>query len=443
MENSRVIYTFRDYVIDFFGKLMPGTLFIVFGLIALAWPIYALIAKSTVTLITAAIREAPKLSQLIDAIWVPFTIFVLFLAYSLGHMFYRSDIKTPDTISLKRALANSQAGDTPQEDLACDEIEPNEFKYGYLKRMGYFLVNGVSSLVKSLVSPRRSKVSQCEYPYVHLRKYLNKRGLAEYVSGLIPWDGGSNRNLRSKNYIDILKIRICKHAPELYMEIARNEAHVRLSSSIWHAARALQWASGFGVVIVMASIYLRYIASASPVNEAYINFYIAHSVPPVIVILISAYCRSVVTGFLHTQRIREAVYVIEIAHSVFKDKPHEIQDIFPNYNPLASGKEDQAVGDENLKTPSRLADEGKWPRKLERNVLTHPRVIHVTAPFSGKFEMVNHSSGGIGGLVDENLNVTKGTRLCFKEEDICRGEVAHVGPANGDSKKMVGIRFLD
>ncbi len=335
-ETNNYFYGFRDFVIDLFGKMMPGMLFLVFSLVALSWPIYALVSGAgdpTNTLLSAAINSGENLSKLIEAAWVSLTLFILFLAYSIGHMFYRSDIKKPDTISLKRMLAEGKLkGDEARSDFACVEIENNEYEKTYFSRMLFFIGKDIKKIVSLFVGPSAQLMSHstyCEYPYLYLYDYLEKRGLAEALKGLIPWK--DNPKLRSKNYINILKIRIAKKDPELYMKVTRNEAHVRLSSSIWHVARVLQWTATIGLLILFFAVLINEHNNQNIENSLYFKFYFVHAITPLFVILISAFCRSVITGFLHQQRIREAVYVLEIAHCLFKDDRGAIIDIFPDY----------------------------------------------------------------------------------------------------------------
>jgi hypothetical protein len=90
-----------------------------------------------------------------------------------------------------------------------------------------------------------------------LYEYLEKRGLT-HLADIIKWRGyeKDTHSLRSKAFINILKIRLDFAFPEKCGTIIRNEAHVRLKSSLWYMLLALQWISMIGCVISFIAIQL-------------------------------------------------------------------------------------------------------------------------------------------------------------------------------------------
>lgn len=290
---------YRGFITDLFGRLLPGILFIASSAIALLWPLYILIARDVdVSCSEIIVNNADKIAGLLNASWVLALFITLFLGYAFGHLFYRSEIKIPDQRSLERMMKpkpwRKRPPEDPTDDLACD------------------------------------KTWTCEYPYPYLANYLRKREF-KHLLPLVPWDSEKNMNRRSKKYIDILKIRIALNDGEFVNAIYRNEAHVRLSSSIWYAASALCWVAAIGLAIIVFAA-LR----AGGYEMLFENQYYAPALAPGAVLGVAIYCRRMVVDSLHEMRMREIIFVLETAYQVFKHRPEELKDIAPGF----SGKGD-------------------------------------------------------------------------------------------------------
>ena len=112
--------------------------------------------------------------------------------------------------------------------------------------------------------------NEVQFPYNNLKKYLESRGfnhLLEYIkwgpSDVTNSDGGfkdpndqnndkvSKEGQRSKTVINRAKIRIAFYLPENTINIIRNEAHIRLASSMWYAAKYTLNLSYFAVLFVI------------------------------------------------------------------------------------------------------------------------------------------------------------------------------------------------
>lgn len=285
---------FRGFVADLFGRLLPGILFLIASVTALLWPLYVLIAKDTnVSCSTVIMENAPAIANLLNASWVLIIFFVLFLGYVFGHLFFRSEIKIPDQKSFKRIMTRRQGKKRPIEipvtDLACD------------------------------------KAATCEYPYPHLGDYLSKRKFNHLIP-LAPWAKEGEQHRRSKKYIDILKIRIALHDGETVNAIYRNEAHIRLSSSIWYASSALCKVAVTGLTIVILVALIN--DGLSGILE---SRYFAPALAPGLVLVIAIYCKSSVLESLHEMRVREIIFILETAYQIFSDKPELLKDIAPEF----------------------------------------------------------------------------------------------------------------
>jgi hypothetical protein len=288
---------FRGFVADLFGRLLPGILFLVASAVALTWPIHALIrGNPDISCSEDILGAAEKAAGILNASWILLFFIILFLSYVFGHLFYRSEIKEPDRVSLKRMIKNKYhngSNENPKKDFACCDAET------------------------------------CEYPYPYLGEYLDKRGF-KHLLPLVPWAKQGNEDRRSKKYIDILKIRISCCDGESVNTLFRNEAHIRLSSSIWFAASTLCWISLAGLIIIVIAVLTREGAGQLLEGLLSINYY-APALAPAIVLLVAMYCRHAVTESFHEMRVREVVFVLETAYGIFRSKPTKIQDIAPDF----------------------------------------------------------------------------------------------------------------
>jgi hypothetical protein len=95
-----------------------------------------------------------------------------------------------------------------------------------------------------------------QFPYSHLRCYLAKRQLASLAT-LIPWcpQKPETEQYKTKMFVNIIKIRLLSLNQNISKEVIRNEAHVRLATSVWYAATTLRYISLF-VMFALLFVYL-------------------------------------------------------------------------------------------------------------------------------------------------------------------------------------------
>ncbi|HTH47418.1 MAG TPA: hypothetical protein VMB21_07905, partial [Candidatus Limnocylindria bacterium] len=94
------------FLIDFFGGMVPGILFILAGSFALGFPIHALLvavsSSKQGSVLNVFDRATSAVKQTPSALWLgAFVIFAL-IAFVVGQLFYRNDPKTPDRRSFKK-----------------------------------------------------------------------------------------------------------------------------------------------------------------------------------------------------------------------------------------------------------------------------------------------------------------------------------------------------
>ncbi len=114
---------------------------------------------------------------------------------------------------------------------------------------------------------------------------------ASITAELVLWDGNSTelQKNRSKAFVNIMKTRLHFHYPEHYGQIARNEAHVRLASSIWYASRTLTYVAAGGGVIGSTAI----VGAVLSGNQAAVVSAI-WTIPPLFVLLASSWTQAII-----------------------------------------------------------------------------------------------------------------------------------------------------
>lgn len=289
--------TVYDFLVDILGGLVPGALLTVGMALALVPAIRAVLAGSSIRMDLRAFSEVLKeaLAATRDTptmVWAAFFVFVVVLAYVLGHLYYRRDPKLPDRASVRRLLrVERQAGRVNSDEEAVEWLKCNA---------------GCSS------------EDEVQFPYEYLDTYLNARGHAHLVR-LVHWV--QDRTNRSKTHINLLKIRLEFHCPNHRRQIVRNEAHVRLATSVWYVSRSLRKAgliSASLIVICCAVVGIR--GHFDGVAAAF-EWCIPLMISPLLVLACASYSQGSIEKFIHYQRMREAFYVLEVAYTAFRNCP--------------------------------------------------------------------------------------------------------------------------
>lgn len=213
----------------------------------------------------------------------------LVFAYAVGQILFRCDPKVPDRFSIISRLI-------------FDMIRSIVFNRPVLvgERAFYKIGRG-----------------RAEYPYNALREYLHYRGLRE-LEPYVEWKASDwdkkipDVSRRSKHFINEKKLIIKAYSDKLYFEIARNEAHIRLMSSLWYMS--------FTSVILSVVAIFALVQNHAPANEAD---------GPIFVAAASAWVILVINGFFHYQRVREIVFVLEIWNIVSRQQRDSKQNTRP------------------------------------------------------------------------------------------------------------------
>lgn len=331
----RLHVNFSDLLIELFGCLIPGFIFLFLLFVTLMIP----------TLIITELYDFTLKSRL-DTLMGSFTPllipFVIFLSYTVGHFFYRLDPKQPDKASywMNRHVLNNTGPFREGVNLQRFHSRQTSQKKA-TKKVGKR--NGNNSQTYR----QYKKALSVEFPYSHLREYLSDRNFTD-LSKKILWNrndfgicsdqtkGKSNQSLkkndsgmeqtdsRSKHFINALKIKIAIVSPIAYSPIARNEAHIRLMSSVWHMCKL----SIKILLIVMGIITLKLgfliLISDRTVSSVFTSNHIL--LLAIFPLLLASYFHALkkITKFFHYQRIREIIYVLETASFLEQTSDNDI-----------------------------------------------------------------------------------------------------------------------
>lgn len=126
----------QEFLVDFLGGLVPGVFFIVASFFALAPAMHSLSTalssnhKNT-TFFDHVAKAFDYAKDTPSAIWIIGFIGATLLAYIVGHLFYRHDLKSADRSSFRR-LAKVRENDTESKrkaNLGCATVRECEFPY--------------------------------------------------------------------------------------------------------------------------------------------------------------------------------------------------------------------------------------------------------------------------------------------------------------------------
>jgi len=282
----------REFYVDLLGSLVPGLLFTITAALPAWWSVS--LAWRAIYAGTFAALDYAKMAQF----RVELLCLLFVLSYVLGCVFYRRDPKVPDQESAAYILwreVGSKTGEEKAIALSRCVIQPTD-----------------EGTINSREEARKwAEGEGGQFPYSHLREYLDARGL-QHLAKIVPWRGSdkTSHRYRTKMFINILKVRLQYMVPQRCSEIVRNEAHIRMMSSVWYAAVTLQhlcYAAAVLVLISIASIAVRRLLFSVTLESYSLLFFL------ILMVLAARWLRLTIRKFFHYQRVRETIYVLETA----------------------------------------------------------------------------------------------------------------------------------
>jgi len=234
-----------DYFVDFFAILLPGFFFLSILVLLLGLQVYT-IWKSIYT--NNIHFPFPLPLEVIQSFRLEFAMMFIIASYLLGFLFFRRGPKEVDLRSVvtcwSEVVNDNPAIPIPTEDNGNKKNndknkDNNNDKNKLPKKVRIYLF-----VADYLGLPLRcckflEKLSlNVQWPYQNISMYLEAR--LPHLKSLVPWGpdyqtAQQSKFKRTKTYMNVLKNQIRFYLPDKYLTIARNEAHVRLSSSLWFA----------------------------------------------------------------------------------------------------------------------------------------------------------------------------------------------------------------
>jgi len=262
----------REFFVDVLGSLVPGFLFTVIAALLLAWA--SVFFWRSVGDLFGQDQFAMNFVSWLEALRFELFGLVLVASYVMGSLFFRQDPKEPD------------------------------------KRSASYSADHMSEDDRKKAAVRGWPEADVQFPYLFLYEYLADRGLT-HLARLVPWRGSdpATHSHRTKMFINQLKIRLQFMVPDKCGDLIRNEAHVRMTSSVWYAAAALRKISVIAGIITLVGIALmashRQLRWTELVGLLFTSgglYYAAYK------------AQRAIQRFFHYQRVREVVYVLETAY---------------------------------------------------------------------------------------------------------------------------------
>lgn len=281
--------TLREFFVDILGSLVPGFLFVFLAGVSLGWPMLAL-CQVVVCLGSNGAFPTQECIDFFRTAHTELVLFVVALSYALGHFFYRQAPKAPDERSVR---SKEVATDLKKGDGA-------------------------------VRFPASGKAPDVQFPYRYLYELLTIRGLA-HLANIVPWKGEdpTTHTRRSKAFINILKTRLAFACPDKCGTITRNEAHIRLMSSVWYMCRSLAWFAVAGFIIsVSGSLLLWATAGTLGLTRLFPLCLLSGSV-----FIGVSIARRIIERFFHYQRVREVIFVLETAFFASKTHPDILKEL--------------------------------------------------------------------------------------------------------------------
>ena len=227
--------------------------------------------------------------------WLGF-VSILVFSYTCGAIIYRKDLKKLDRIS--SFIQWKKQDEKSQKALAVHyppDFDINTLKYDTEKSKLF-------------------NITATEYPYGYLRRYLVARGLYHLLI-FVPWCYSREEDgFRSKTIINELKTIIKSGNNGHYTtDLLRNEAHIRMMTSMWYVMKYLWWLT---IILFSTGVVLRgilFIAEHKKTEFAHI--------PCAIVVFgllfaLFKWGKKSIEESIHYIRIREIVTVLEQAYHI-------------------------------------------------------------------------------------------------------------------------------
>lgn len=332
-----------DFYKEFLGALIPGFVF-VFSMMALVCYAFYVVAN----------KHFPFHEHLGGIVTSSFFwVFILCLSYVVGTVLYRKEPNRPDRIGAylqwadlcKRCKCNASdaKGWDDTNGLAVQYEKDKDFAptFGCTGHWLRYQLD-IEGWIKK---KQQGKKMSMDYPYPHLRQYLQHRRMS-HIASYVFWcankveksdadhENYNRLHAKSKHFINIIKqhIRSSGNAP-LTHEITKNEGEIRLLCSIWHAMLYLmrfEFLILFGVFVLKLRLHSwswAWIKSFIPrllgLNGYTPQINLTFLGVMIVLIFWTWWMKHSIVRALHYMRNREVVMVLEAAYMIDKNRTED------------------------------------------------------------------------------------------------------------------------
>lgn len=304
----------HEFTVDVLGILLPGTLFTVV--------VFVLVMTSGVCFLNVFRPEGRQELELVGLLGGQvngsYAWLLLIVGYVVGGTFFRQDPRKPDEKSIERILSGSPRCDLDRWEvregaLSTKEVEKlkmgNRWRSPIYKLLGRSTAETIGRIEAAAIAHSPS----AKFPYSQLKESFLARGL-NHLAQLIHWSEKDHPEYRSRMSVNLLKIRLQLVAPEKCGDIVRNEAHVRMMSSVWFATKNLSVICWVSAVPVLAAVYqLCSTNHLSLLAALFSSDVLIYGALFLFVLISTFWLRRHVESCIHYQRFREVYYVLEAA----------------------------------------------------------------------------------------------------------------------------------
>lgn len=340
--NNGKISVFFDLYIDLLGTLVPGLMTLILGGALIFWSLFEVRAvlfsnisesknlkagenekvyasknagENTDKEESVSVDIGKKIGEIFSPLHWEISTVILVSSYVIGSVFFRQDPKVPDAKSALFVWIKSHKKDRGSLAVQSTISVPR-----FLDKKSTRPVKIFSYIFSKYVC--RKIGLDAQFPYSHLRCYLAKRQLSSLAT-LIPWcpQKPETEQYRTKMFVNIIKIRLLSLNQSISKEVIRNEAHVRLATSVWYAATTLRYISLF-VMVALLFVFLFFNKSIYA-PKLFLPF--SSSLLLIVFCILMKYH---LINCLHYMRVREVIYVLESARIANKINENNLFDDF-------------------------------------------------------------------------------------------------------------------
>ncbi len=303
---KEILRFFSLGVINLLGIIFPGLMFIILFIMTVCLPVIPLLNQLFPQ--GKVLLGWDTLNVIFKGNGVLLIIMGFMFSYVLGYIIRLTTVDKLDSISAKKIF--KQMGKDYKKNHAPRICEKKDLRHAAIIEENWPFQGGPFD----------------KFPYLHLRSYLDKRGLT-HLSKLVTWSSDPSSEdgkgyQRSKKIINNYKIEVFYKSPQLSSIIEANEAHIRLTYGTWRVSKLFfrTALATFSILFIILGLNAWTTLVALPISFS--QFSLILFLEFILAILLFDSKRRI-EGDFHYQRIKELVELFTCIHLAREnyDKP--------------------------------------------------------------------------------------------------------------------------